>query len=173
MTPQDGDRDGAVKLVAKIRSAPPKQQFTLTYFDHECVDMVVEHTRAAVERETAQLRAELATWKDSFSNAIEQAHNDVNKEKEAHAETLRMERQAHERIGKLEGTVAQLRGELVGCRRALETGIPRLELVSRRLRNSLRGQEWTERNYDADIIALEVLPLIRAALAPAPAGGKP
>ena len=112
MTPQDGDRDAdlcgllareVVSLVLSLEEAawgPVEEK-------------IIAHTRAAVERETAQLRAELATWKDSFSNAIEQAHNDVNKEKEAHAETLRMERQAHERIEKLEGTVAQLRARFV------------------------------------------------------------
>jgi hypothetical protein len=41
----------------------------------------------------------------------------------------------------------------------------RLETIAERLRQTQMGKEWTRRTADADIIEIEVIPLIHAALA--------
>ena len=42
--------------------------------------------------------------------------------------------------------------------------IERIETVGFRLRQTQRGKEWTRREYDSDILNLEVIPMLRRAL---------
>ena len=46
----------------------------------------------------------------------------------------------------------------------IANAILRLETVGFRCRHALMGKEWTQRNFDADIIELEVIPALRRAI---------
>ena len=61
-TPDDAAQDR--ELAKRLRSAGcDDEEFTLRMTDDEAVDAIRAHTRAAVERETAQLRAEVERLK--------------------------------------------------------------------------------------------------------------
>ena len=111
--------------------------------DYDALRAQLATARADAER----AKVELAQWKDNFSNAIEQGHNDVNAEKEDHAETLRMERQAHDLIEKLKSSVDHNAVGFKACleeRNDLESRCAALSAECEDLRADKARLDWLE-----------------------------